>query len=403
MSESLISVDGISKKLCREARRSMYYGLADIARCAAGLHPDRGTLRRGEFWAVKDLSFDIRRGECLGVIGPNGSGKSTLLKMINGIILPDKGSIRLRGRVGSLIELGAGFHPMLSGRENILINGAILGYSKSDLSRHMDDIVEFAELREFIDMPVRNYSSGMYVRLGFAIAAHFKPDILLIDEILAVGDIRFRARCFNTIYSMLEDTAVVIVSHSMADISRVCDRVLVLDRGNCVCLSDSIAEGIEKYTAFGGAGRSLVVQDPRVELHAFRLLGGSEESTRFRSFDPLVAEFDVTLDASVRNPAFYVSFAGNDSQPVMQCYSINGGNRIANDGTRQRVRVELEKLCLNPGKYSLTVGITSGDHGEVLLKYHNARDIRVAGDFVGYAPVQAVGSWNSHSIEAMQP
>lgn len=375
----------------------MYYGLADIGLEGLGMPGRRDRLRRGEFWALDDISFDVKRGECLGIIGPNGSGKSTLLKLINGIILPDLGSIRLAGRVGSLIELGAGFHPQLTGRENILVNGAILGYSSRELARCMGEIVEFAELREFIDTPVRYYSSGMYVRLGFAIAAHFKPDILLIDEVLAVGDVRFRARCFNTIYRMIEDTAVIIVSHNMPDISRVCDQVVVLDRGKAIYAGDNVADGIEHYMSFTESGKSVLICDPKVELHGLKIMNGNSETRRFRSFDPVRIWFDVTIDASIPRPSFYVSFGDRDSQPVMQCCSLSSPGHIENQGRRMSVSVDLEHLCLNPGTYTVTAGITTEGHGEVILKYHNVADISVVGEFVGYAPAQVRGNWKSSS------
>jgi lipopolysaccharide transport system ATP-binding protein len=177
----------------------MLYGVYDVARDMFGLNGHSEQLRNTEFWAIDDVSFNVKRGECLGIIGPNGAGKSTLLKMLNGILLPDRGKLTMRGRVGALIELGAGFHPMLTGRENIYVNGAILGLCKSDIDRKFDEIVAFAELKDFVDSPVKFYSSGMYVRLGFAVAVHLKPDVLLIDEVLAVGDDHFRSKCTHKI------------------------------------------------------------------------------------------------------------------------------------------------------------------------------------------------------------
>ncbi len=177
----------------------MWYGFRDILRDTAGLHPKSDRLRRKEFWAVDDVSFELRKGETLGIIGPNGAGKTTLLKMLNGIVLPDKGSLRIKGRVGALIQVGAGFHPQLTGRENIYINGAILGMGKREIDKKFDAIVEFADIGDFLDTPVKHYSSGMFVRLGFAVAVHCEPEILLVDEVLAVGDTGFQTKCFNKI------------------------------------------------------------------------------------------------------------------------------------------------------------------------------------------------------------
>ncbi|MDA0973020.1 MAG: ABC transporter ATP-binding protein, partial [Bacteroidetes bacterium] len=187
--EVIITVDRVSKKFCKELKRSLLYGLQDILSLGGG---NTDELRKNEFWAVKEVSFELRRGDCLGLIGHNGAGKSTLLKMLNGLISPDEGSITIHGRVGALIELGAGFNPILTGRENIYNNGAVLGFSKSEIDAKLQEIIDFSEIEEFIDMPIQNYSSGMKVRLGFAVAANLEPDLLLVDEVLAVGDAGFR-------------------------------------------------------------------------------------------------------------------------------------------------------------------------------------------------------------------
>src|SRR4029078_11456051 len=226
MSEVLVKVEGVSKKFCRNLKRSLWYAVEDICSdlnpfskngSSITTHPleeakDRlagspakskvppvdialteasndKDLRADEFWAVKDVSFELRRGECLGLIGHNGAGKTTLLKMLNGLIKPDKGRIELAVRVGALIALGAGFNPILTGRENIYVNGSVLGLTKKEIDSKFSDIVEFAEVGDFIDMPVQSYSAGMHVRLGFAVATAIKPDVLLLDEVLAVGDV----------------------------------------------------------------------------------------------------------------------------------------------------------------------------------------------------------------------
>ena len=182
-----VRADHVSKKYCKSLRTSMRYGIEDIGRNLLGLRSRSERLRPGEFWALEDVSFEVRRGEAVGIIGPNGSGKTTLLKLLNGIFWPDRGKITVRGRVSVLIELGAGFHSSLTGRENIYINAAILGMTKQETDDRFDAIVDFADIGDFIDTPVKYYSSGMFVRLGFAVAVHCDPDLLLIDEVLAVG------------------------------------------------------------------------------------------------------------------------------------------------------------------------------------------------------------------------
>src|SRR4030042_894305 len=199
----------------------MYYGMMDIGRNMFGLASHSERLKNGEFWALDDVSFDVKKGETLGIIGANGSGKTTLLKLLNGIFWPDRGRIAIKGKVGVLIEVGAGFHPLLTGRENIYINSAILGMTKKEVDKKFDVIVEFSDIGEFLDTPVKYYSSGMFVRLGFAIAVHCEPDILLIDEVLAVGDIRFQVKCFGRVQEFKETgKTMILVTHDMGDIQK---------------------------------------------------------------------------------------------------------------------------------------------------------------------------------------
>ncbi|MGH6820931.1 MAG: ABC transporter ATP-binding protein, partial [Methylocella sp.] len=185
--EVLVKAEGVSKKFCCSLKRSLWYGVQDVATEVLGREGNHAELRKNEFWAVQDVSFELKRGECLGLIGPNGAGKSTLLRMLNGLIRPDKGRITMKGRIGALIDLGLGFNPILTGRENVYINGSLLGFSKKEIDHKFDAIVDFAEIGEFIHTPVQNYSSGMKLRLGFAVCAQMEPDVLIIDEVLAVG------------------------------------------------------------------------------------------------------------------------------------------------------------------------------------------------------------------------
>lgn len=244
----VIRAEGISKKFCRSLKHVMFYGVQDIARNTFGMSSNSEMLRNGEFWAVNDISFEVKKGEALGIIGANGSGKSTLLKLLNGIFMPDKGRIEIKGRVGALIEVGAGFHPMLTGRENIYVNGSILGMSKKEIDRKFDEIVDFAGIGDFLDAPVKHYSSGMYVRLGFAVAVHCEPDILLIDEVLAVGDEGFQNKCFNKIGELRKNgTTTFLVSHNMHTISTFAEKVIFLHNGKAKYFNN-VAEGIKEYT-----------------------------------------------------------------------------------------------------------------------------------------------------------
>ncbi|MFN6178842.1 MAG: ABC transporter ATP-binding protein [Flavobacteriales bacterium] len=230
--EVLIHVEGVSKKFCRDFKTSLRYGMADLAGELFG-RPRTQHLRKSEFWAVKDVSFTLRRGECLGLLGHNGAGKTTMLRMLNGLIKPDQGRVEMRGRVGALIALGAGFDPILSGRENVYVNASVLGLTSREIDRRFDEIVDFADIKDFIDMPLQSYSSGMAARLGFAVACAVEPDILLVDEVLAVGDHSFRLKAQRAMREALErGTTVVIVSHNLHDISGTATRCIWMDHGS---------------------------------------------------------------------------------------------------------------------------------------------------------------------------
>src|SRR6266498_2021833 len=203
--------------------------------------------RPEEFWALRDVSFEVQRGEALGIIGRNGAGKSTILKLLANITRPTAGKITINGRLSALIEVGSGFHQDLTGRENIYLSGSILGMNRSEITRKLDSIIDFAGIRQFIDTPVKRYSSGMYVRLGFSIAAHLEPDILLLDEVLAVGDAEFQAKCVNRINELhRQGRTIVFISHDLAAVERLCDRVLLLNRGQ-ISADGSARDVIRKY------------------------------------------------------------------------------------------------------------------------------------------------------------
>jgi lipopolysaccharide transport system ATP-binding protein len=231
----ILSVNNVSKRFCRDLKRSLLYGVQDIAAELVGARRQEVDLRKNEFWALRDVSFELKRGEALGLVGANGAGKTTLLRIISGLVRPDAGSVEVTGRVAPLIALGAGFNPILTGRENIHVNMSILGLSQQEINERFDDVVEFAEIGDAIDAPVQSYSSGMAARLGFASAIHTKPDILLIDEVLAVGDMRFRAKCYRRLSQLSEqNVSFVLVSHNVNTILSVCNSAILLSKGRFV-------------------------------------------------------------------------------------------------------------------------------------------------------------------------
>jgi lipopolysaccharide transport system ATP-binding protein len=248
-SDVVVSVDGVSKKFCRDLKRSLFYGVQDITTDLVGGRRKSEVLRPHEFWALNDVSFQLRRGEALGLVGANGAGKSTLLRIISGLIKPDSGSVRVRGRVAPLIALGAGFNPILTGRENIYANMSILGLSTQEIKEKFDDVVEFAEIHDAIDAPVQTYSSGMAARLGFACAIHIEPEILLIDEVLAVGDIQFKMKCHHRLAQLQDNgTAFILVSHNPYNILNVCEAAIYLKKGHLIRSGETEAV-IQHYEA----------------------------------------------------------------------------------------------------------------------------------------------------------
>jgi len=400
-SDVLVSVEGASKRFCRDLKRSLLYGLSDIA---ADLNPFKTgardvALRDDEFWALRNVSCDLRRGECLGLIGRNGAGKTTLLKMLTGLIKPDTGRITIRGRVGALIALGAGFHPLLTGRENIYINGAVLGFTKREVDRQFDDIVDFAELREFIDTPVQNYSSGMQVRLGFAVAVRLiRPDVLILDEVIAVGDESFRSKCYQVVSDILGRCAVIFVSHSMAMINRLSTRVMVLSNGEAIFTGEPVA-GIETYlrTIDGSDGivhRSLGTGEAVIHRLALEDENGASVSDLHYS-RPWRLCMDLTVSAAFTEYDVSVTFMSRAQELVAQCHSRANRQRLQHDGRRHRVEIAFDAQLLNPGRYWINIAVFDRSGTRHLCWEFGITQFTVVGPFIGSAPLQMLGSWHT--------
>jgi ABC-type polysaccharide/polyol phosphate transport system ATPase subunit len=275
-----------------------------------GRNKNHATLRTDEFWAVQDVSFSLKRGETLGLIGHNGAGKTTILRMLNGLIKPDMGYIEARGRMQALIALGAGFNPILTGRENIYVNASVLGFSKTEIDRRFDEIVDFSGIEEFIDMPVRSYSSGMTVRLGFSVAAHLEPDILLVDEVLAVGDLAFRTKCQVRIQEMKNTgVAIILVSHNLHTISHICTRAITMDRGKIIYSGDT-EQAIDVYRAslmekHQGMEDSLRAGTGEIRIVDVKILGSQDmEKQEFEIGDPVKVRIFYDALEPVHNPVF---------------------------------------------------------------------------------------------------
>ena len=367
--ETLIRVEHVSKKFCKRLKRSLWYGVQDLTSELLGGATDHGSLRKDEFWAVDDISFEIKRGETLGIIGPNGSGKTTLLKLLHGILRPDKGKITIRGKIGALIAVGVGFHPLLTGRENIYMNGSILGLSKDKLDEKFDEIIAFADIGDFLDMPIGNYSSGMLVRLGFAVAIHCEPDILLIDEILSVGDIGFRLKSINRIKEMMEwGVTTIFVSHNMNPVRAICDRVIALDGGKIGVGPTDPDIAIEYNQALFTARRlhkgfsdsqQTVPDNPPVVITSIDLLDGRDCSKRiFSENEKFRVRVGFTAHEKIDDPGFGVEIKREDG--VVCCLDRSHYHNFTIDHVEGEgfFEMTIEGLFLAPMNYSTRVVIT---------------------------------------------
>lgn len=342
----------------------------------------RSRVEFEQFWALKGVSFDVEHGSTFGIIGSNGSGKSTLLKCLSGILSPDRGRLDVNGRVVALLELGAGFHPELSGRENIFLNGAILGMTRSEIELKFDEIVSFSGLEKFIDTPVKNYSSGMVVRLGFAVATSVDPEILVIDEVLAVGDASFQQRCFEKIESFRQEgRTIILVSHGLSQVTQLCDRVAWIDQGQLREVGSSF-EVVSNYTgiSYGAAPRAEGEIGDRwgsgeAQIKQVMLLDDKGKTREaYESGKPL--RIEVTYDASIpiQNAVVGLRITNFHGTPVWGTNTRRRGFDLPRIFGRGRVQFDIPELPLLEGTYEVTVALS--DITEVRVFDHWERRVR---------------------------
>jgi lipopolysaccharide transport system ATP-binding protein len=378
----VIRAEGLGKKyiIGHAAERERYVALRDVlARGAQKLWRKTRDMTRGrvifagdtleEFWALRDVSFEVGRGEVLGVVGRNGAGKTTLLKILSRITEPSEGRVTIRGRVGSLLEVGTGFHPELTGRENIYLNGAILGMTRAEVRRKFDEIVAFAEVERFIDTPVKRYSSGMYVRLAFSVAAHLEPDILVVDEVLAVGDADFQQKCLGKMddVSRREGRTVLFVSHNMSIISKLCPTAIWLDCGSSRLYGDTDTVVREYFSQ--GLNRDRVVRldhltRPFSGENRLRLISVEWRcDLPLRHGEPLTARIRFENQAPLANVAVAIGFCDISGNRILTYDTdLQDGYRpnLPRPGA-YAVDVEIDALPLQPNTYMLDIGCRAGD------------------------------------------
>ena len=387
--EVLVKVEGLSKKFCKDLKTSLWYGVKDLVSGITGNHND-GTLRQKEFWAVKDISFELRRGECLGLIGHNGAGKSTLLKILNGLINPDEGSVTMRGRVGALIELGAGFNPILTGRENVYNNGAVLGFTRKEIDAKVEEIIDFSEIREFIDMPVQNYSSGMKVRLGFAVAVQMEPDVLIIDEVLAVGDIGFRLKCFKSIDEILPNTAIIFVSHNMPMVSRICNSILLMEKGHEKFYGKNTSKGIDLYySKFSKNEFNVIFTDGTLQLNNINLIDNSlnkREISVLKWGDNFILNMRFSFKDLNLMPMFKIVIFDKEQRPVAMLDPKFENISLKKIHNSLEVTITHKNLQLSKGNYTLSMNVFKDESINSILGVNHMLSFQITHDKDFYHP-----------------
>jgi lipopolysaccharide transport system ATP-binding protein len=434
MSENVISVEGLSKSYLvgHEGPRERYHSLRDslvrhgknYVRKAVDMARGRQIIQGDnveEFWALKDVSFEVKRGEVLGIIGRNGAGKSTLLKILSRITSPTLGRITLNGRVASLLEVGTGFHPELTGRENIFLNGAILGMRRNEIRRKFDEIVEFSGVEKFIDTPVKRYSSGMYVRLAFAVPAHLEPEILVLDEVLAVGDAEFQKKCLGKMKDVAgQGRTVIFVSHNMAAVQNLCSSALML-RGGTVALQGSVADVTNKYLSAGVESTGYrewsdgdkAPGNDRVRLRRVQVTAAGRATADVMLDEPCHVEIEysnscdgLALNASIHlldKMGVEVLASGNLPSANLGC-DVWAGKKFP-VGTFRSI-CTLPANFLNEGSYSIRVALVSNNSmlelltGEILsFNTHDTGEMRkeYTGHWIGC--VRPKLDWKTKQLE----
>ena len=404
MSDTVITVDKLSKLYRIGTAAQRHDSLRELIMSAATA-PLRRLRRLGEasaadagaFWALKDVSFEVKRGEVLGIIGRNGAGKSTLLKILSRIVEPTEGRVRMRGRVASLLEVGTGFHPELTGRENIYLNGAILGMKKAEIDRKFDEIVAFSEIEKFLDTPVKRYSSGMYVRLAFAVAAHLDPEILICDEVLAVGDAAFQKKCLGKMQEVSrgQGRTVLFVSHNMAAVQNLCRRCVCLSAGQIAAVGSSqdvIADYLGRSMPDRSDGEATLLNHPGRRPGSKKLLlwvrvAPVGERRILRSGDD--ARIEIAYDSSSAparlSAGFTVELPSGQRVFSVATYFSGYELRAAPSGI---IRCDLRRLPLVAGTYVVNVGIGSGEETLLDCVYGACHFTVHPGDFYGTGRVQ---------------
>lgn len=388
----LIQVDRVSKKYCRDLKKSLWYGIKDICMDIAGRAGTGSVLRPYEFWALEDVSFSLKKGQSIGLIGRNGAGKTTLLKLINGLIKPTKGEITINGSIGALIALGTGFNPILTGRENVKIAGAVLGFTERQMNEKFEEILEFSEIGDFIDAPVKSYSSGMLVRLGFSVAIQMNPDILLVDEVLAVGDLSFAVKCHKKITEYRNNGgSMILVSHYMHNIRIHCDRAMWLDNRQLKAEGSS-AKVCNEYEMF--IGRTGVQQGN--EVYSDKSINMVRVTYPKVVRSDQIFDFEFTLDSKrqVNKPIIVFAIFDIKGQHLISNYSHFEGFLPSFNKGYTTIKVKFEYLPLSSGVYSISIVLHENEIGNHLAFFQNRYIFEVQNKGTDFGLLHVKPTWS---------
>jgi lipopolysaccharide transport system ATP-binding protein len=382
---TIIKIENVSKKyVIGHQRQERYSTLRDLMmhkirgigeRLYHPLSPNREKTTLEEFWALKDINLEIKQGDRVGIIGRNGAGKSTLLKILSRITEPTTGRIKIKGRVASLLEVGTGFHPELTGRENIFLNGAILGMSRADIKKNFDEIVAFAEVEKFLDTPVKRYSSGMYVRLAFAVAAHLKPEILIVDEVLAVGDAQFQKKCLGKMEDVgREGRTVLFVSHNMGAINQLCSSCILLDEGQIkeIGVTSKVITSYIKDCDSNFGTEKFFQKDPlkKGQLREVRILNANGVLTNnFTCDEPVIIELKFQVNSCIRGLYGYLGIDCPDGTKVIVSDSMDcPPNPLDNLSIGfHKIAITIPQRTLAPGEYRVHLAFSSTQADEFIV------------------------------------
>jgi lipopolysaccharide transport system ATP-binding protein len=408
LSDSVVRFDSVSKKFILSLNRPRT--VQEIFLHALGV---RRPQLRESFWALRDIDLDIYRGEAVGFLGPNGAGKSTLLKLVSRILYPTTGQVHVRGRISGLLELGTGFHPDLTGRENISLYGSLMGMSRNEIQQKLDAILAFAELEGFIDMPLRHYSSGMYMRLGFSVASHVDPDVLLVDEVLAVGDQAFQQKCLQRVRRMIQDgVTILFVSHDLEAARSICHRAVWMDGGKvrAVGPADQVAKAYDRHVA-AHMGFSLQerfhvesTQKPEpgiqrwgsreVEIVSVRLLNSQgAECQTFDTGEPITIQIDFVAHKRVEQPVFGLAIYRGDGFHVTGPNNQQAGLDIPSVQGPGSVTCAVDELPLLTGDYALSVAVYDCSLSHAYDHHHKAYPFSVRGNRTLFGLLEWPGRW----------